>query len=123
MAASSKTVKITASFAVVDAANVASPNKTIKDLTLTVGQVQTSDPMCIPGTTTDFQVPFGQITSAKRIYLETDRAVTVKINQNTDTGFEWSGSGILSSGSTGITALYITTGATDTNVSVVVAGD
>ena len=123
MATTSKTVKITASFSVVDAASVASPNKVIKDLTLSVSQVQTSDPMCIPGSTTDFQVPFGQITSAKRIFLSTDQPVTVKINSNTNTGFEWEGAGIIPSGSTGISSVYITTGPTDTNVEIVVAGD
>ena len=123
MASSTKTVKITATFAVVDAANVASPNKVIKDLNLTVAQVQTSDPMCIPGATSDFSVPFGQITAGKRIYLSTDQPVTVKFNQNTDVGFEWDGSGIVPSGSTGISALFITTGASATTVEVVVAGD
>ena len=123
MAAGSKTVKIQGTFAVVDAASVASPNKVLKDLDLVVGQVQTSDPMCIVGSTTDFSIPFGAITSAKRIYLKTDQPVTLKIDNIADTGFQWQGAGILTSGTTGISALYVTTGATDTNVEVVVAGD
>ena len=122
MATGSKTVKFQGSFAVQDAAGVSSPNKAIKDLNLVVGQVQTSDPMCITGTTTDFSVPFGAITNAKRIYIKTDQEVTLKVNQNTDTGFPWSGEGVLSSAS-GITGLFITTGPNDTNVEIVVAGD
>lgn len=123
MAAGSKTVKFQGSFAVHDASNIASPNKPIKDLTLTVGQVQSSDPMCISGSSVDFQVPFGAITAAKRIYIKTDQPVTLKVGAPTEVGFEWQGEGVLSSGSTGIPALYITTGATDTNVEIVVAGD
>lgn len=122
MAAGSKTVKFQGTFAVHDAANVASPNKSIKDLTLVVGQVQSSDPMCIPGSQTDFVIPFGAITNAKRIYIKTDQEVTLKIQQNTDTGFPWSGEGVLSSAS-GIIGLWVTTGANDTNVEIVVAGD
>ena len=122
MAAGSKTVKYQGSFAVFDASNTASPNKAIKDLTLTVGQVQSMDPGCIPGSSVDFSVPFGAITNAKRIYIKTDQEVTLKVNQNTDTGFPWSGEGVLASAS-GITALYITTGPNDTNVEIVVAGD
>jgi len=118
-----KTVKIQGSFAVEDAAGVSSPNKVLKDLDLTIGQVQSSDPMTISGSTTDFQIPFGAITSAKRIYLKTDQPVTLKIGLITETGFQWQGSGILSSGTTGIGDLYISTGATDTTVEVVVAGD
>ena len=122
MASGSKTVKFQGSFAVYDAGGVASPNKTIKDLTLVVGQVQSSDPMCIPGVSTDFPVPFGAITLAKRIYIKTDQSVTIKFNQNTDTGFSWKGEGVVSS-EDGVTAIFITTGANDTNVEIVVAGD
>ena len=107
MAVASKTVKIQGSFGVVDASGVSSPNKTIRDLDLAVSQVQTSDPMCIPGSTTDFPVPFGQITSAKRIYLTTDQPVVVKVENIADTGFQWQGTGYFSSGSTGISNLYI----------------
>ncbi len=123
MAAGSKTVKVQGTFATTDAAGVASPHKIIKDLTLVVAQVQSSDPMCIPGSTTDFVIPFGAITSAKRIYIKTDQPVTLKIENIADTGFQWQGTGYLSSGTTGISNLYVTTGATDTNVEVVVAGD
>lgn len=123
MASTTKTVKITGDFSVVDASNTASPRMVIKDLNLTVTQVQSSDPLCIPASETDFEVPFAGITSAKRIYLETDQEVTIKFNTNTAPGFAWQGAGIVPSGSTGISALYITTGGTATNVSIVVAGD
>lgn len=122
MAGTSKTVKIQATFAIQDATGVNSPNKIIKDLDLTISQVASGDPYCVSGSTVDFQVPFGAITNAKRVFLSTDNEVTVKINQQGDTGFPWKGSGILSSES-GITGIWITTGPNDTNVSVVIAGD
>ena len=118
----SKTVKFQGSFAIHDSAGVASPNKTIKDLSLAVDQVQSSDPMTIVGSSTDFQIPFGAITLAKRIYIKTDQSVTVKFNQNSDVGFSWKGEGVVSS-EDGITGLWITTGPNDTNVEIVVAGD
>ena len=122
MASGSKTVKFQGSFAVHDATGVASPNKPIKDLDLVVGQVQSSDPMCISGATVDFEIPFGAITGAKRIYIKTDQSVTIKFNQNTDLGFSWKGEGVVPS-EAGITGIFITTGPNDTNVEIVVAGD
>jgi len=122
MASGSKTVKFQGNFSVFDAGGTASPNKPIKDLTLVVGQIQSSDPMCIPGTSTDFVVPFGALTLAKRIYIKTDQSVTIKFNQNTDIGFSWKGEGVIPS-ENGVTAIFITTGANDTNVEIVVAGD
>ena len=122
MTCQSKTVKFQGSFAIVDTSNVASPNKTIKDLDLAVTQVQSSECIEIPGGTTDYSVPFGLITVGRRLYLKTDFPVTVKFNQNTDIGFEWQGVGVVPSGATGISALYITPGASDTCVEVVVVG-
>jgi len=120
--AGNKTVKFQGTFAVFDAAGTASPNKAIKDLNLTVGQVQNSDPMCIPASSLDFAIPFGAITTAKRIFIKTDYEVTLKVQQNTDIGFPWQGEGVLSSG-TGIAGLWISTGPNETIVEVVVAGD
>lgn len=122
MAAGSKTVKFQGTFAIHDASNVASPNKPIKDLTLTVGQVQSGDPMCIQATTVDFAVPFGAISSAKRVYIKTDQEITIKFNNIGDTGFPWRGEGVIPSAS-GITGIWITTGPNMTNVEIVIAGD
>ena len=122
MASTSKTVKFQGSFSVVDAAGVASPHKIIKDLDLTVAQVQTGDPLCIAAVQTDFVIPFGGITVGKKIFLSTDQEVTLKVNNIGDTGFPWMGTGVIPS-STGITNLYITTGPNATNVEVVVTGN
>jgi len=122
MAIGNKTVKFQGSFATYDATGVASPNKVIKDITTVVDQVQGSEPMCIPGSTVDFPIPFGAITGGKRIYIKTDQSVTIKFNQNTDVGFSWRGEGVVPS-EDGITGVWMTTGPNDTNVEIVVAGD
>jgi hypothetical protein len=122
MSSTSKTVKFQGSFSVVDASGVSSPHKIIKDLDETVAQVQTGDPLCIPASQLDFQIPFGGITVGKRVYLSTDQEVTLKVNNIGDVGFPWMGTGVLPSG-TGITDLYVTTGPNATNVAVVVAGN
>ena len=120
--ASSKTVKFQGTFAVHDAAGVASPNKAIKDLNLSVDQVQSSDPMCLAGVTTDFAIPMGAITIGKRVYIKTDHEVTIKFNQITDVGFPWKGEGVVPSDS-GIIGIWVSTGPNDTNVEIVIAGD
>jgi len=123
MATTTKTINFTATFAIKDAAGTASPNKVIKDTDLTVTQVQTSDPMTIAAATANFSVPFGQITVARRIFLSTDQEVTLKIGLVGETGFAWHGAGIIPLGTTGVPALFITTGGTATNVEVVIAGE
>jgi hypothetical protein len=117
-----KTVKFQGTFALHDAANTASPNKPIKDLTLQVAQVQSSDPMTIAANTTEFPVPFGAITSAKRVYIKTDQEVTIKFNNLADLGFPWKGEGVVPSAS-GISAIWLTTGPNAANVEIVIAGD
>lgn len=122
MASSNKTVKIQGTFSVVDASGVPSPNKTIKDLDLQVSQVASGDPLCIPGGSMDFPFPLGSITLGKRVYLSTDQEVTVKLNNIADIGFPWKGAGFIPSES-GITGIWLTTGANDTVVEIIVAGD
>ncbi len=118
-----KTVKINGVFAVVDAAQTESPRAVIKDVTTQVSQVANFGPWTIPGNTVNEDICLGGITLAKRVYIETDYAVTLKFNQDTDQGFSFGpGTGYLSSAN-GITGIFISTGANDTNVTVIVAGD
>jgi len=117
-----KTVKINSVFEVVDPAGTASPRGVIKDLNFQVTQVTNFDPWCIPGSTVDQPISFGGVTLAKRLFISTDQQVTLKLDNVTDTGFTFGpGEGIISSA--GITGMWITTGANDTNVEVIIAGD
>jgi hypothetical protein len=118
-----ETVKINGVFEVVDSAGTSSPREVIKDISTQVGQVTDYDPWTIPGNTANQQITFGGVTLAKRLFIRTDQPVTMKFNQNTDTGFSFGpGDGFLSS-TNGITALYVSTGPNETNVTAIIAGD
>lgn len=120
---SGKIIKISGAFTSVDSTGVSSPNKTLKELDTEVDQVFAAEPMRLAASTVDFSVPFGTITAARRIYLKSDQPITLKVNLNTETGFQWQGTGILPSGDTGISALFVSTGASITTLEVVIAGD
>ena|SRR3990167_2762922 len=117
-----KTIKIQGTFEVHEISGAVSNKAVIKDLDTIVQQVSAFGPWIVPGNTINQQISFGGITLAKRIYLKTDQAVTLKLNQNTDLGFSFKGEGILSSDD-GITALFVTTGPNDTNVEAIIGGD
>ena len=119
----SLTAKINGVFEVVDSAGTSSPREVVKDNTQVVGQVSDYSPWIVPGSAVNQQITFGGVTLCKRLFIRTDQAVTLKLNQSTDTGFSFGpGDGFLSS-SNGITALYVSTGPNQTNLTVVVAGD
>lgn len=118
-----QTVKITGVFEVVDAAGTSSPREVIKDVTQAVTQVADYDPWTVDGNAVNQQITFGGVTLAKRLFIRTDQPVTLKLGQSTDTGFSFGpGDGFLSS-TNGITALYVSTGPNDTNLTVIIAGD
>lgn len=117
-----RTVKIQASFQVVNASGVVSPNETIKELDLQVAQVSGGVPLILPGNTIDYAVNFGTITNARRVFLRTDYPVTLKIKNPGDIGFSWEGAGILPLGA-GVDAMWISTGPNQTTIDVVVCGD
>lgn len=123
MTCESKTVKVQGTFEVHRASGTVSPKKVLSDLATTVEQVQDSDPWKVAGNTINQQISFGGVTLAKYIYLKTDYQVTVKLQQQTDTGFPWLGAGIIPSKGDGISGLWITTGPNETCVEVVVCGD
>jgi hypothetical protein len=117
------TVKINGTFEVVDSAGTSSPREVIKDNAQQITQVSDYDPWTVAGSVVNQQITFGGVTLAKRLFLRSDQPVTLKLNQSTDTGFSFGpGDGFLSS-TNGITALYVSTGPNDTNLTVVVAGD
>ena len=119
----SLTVKINGVFEVVDSAGTSSPREVIKDVSQVITQVADYDPWIVPGNAVNTQITFGGVTLAKRIFIRTDQAVTLKFNQSTDVGFSFGpGDGFVSS-SNGITALFVSTGPNPTNVTAVVLGD
>ncbi len=117
-----KTVKIQGTFEVLNAA------KTIEAKKVTADEVQLDCavqhfPAKLDPNITNFELPLGGVARAKRVFIRTNYEVTLKLNQQTDTGFPFGpGDGSFMSTS-GITAVYVSTGANETEVELVAVGD
>ena len=116
-----KTVKIYGTF------EISTPDGTIECKKVINNIVQVTEaaqvfPQTIPGTTMNAQISFGGVTLAKRIFLRVNFPVTVKFNQNTDTGCSIGVGDNLIMSDNGITALYVSTGANPTDVEAIIVG-
>jgi len=78
------------------------------------------DTYAIPGTTTNFQLNLGRITTAKYIYIETNQPITVMFNDTATINFPVSKFVMLN---TSATAIYITNAnSVVATVNVVISG-
>jgi len=117
--ATAKTVKIQGTFEIIGADGTPEAKKVINS-TSTFTEATQMFPQTIPGSQTNISLNFGGVALAKRLYLKVSYPVTLKFNQNTDTGFSFGpGDGILMSDN-GITALFVSTGANPTDVELIV---
>jgi len=118
----SKTVKIQAQFQVIDADGTQAINRVTRD-EVTIEEGTGVFPEKIAANTVDHPVQFSGVTNGKRVFLRSNQEVTLKINNLGDIGFPFGpGDGYLTS-YTGITALYVTTGGSETEFEAVVTGD
>lgn len=118
----SKTIKINGTFQVYNAAATVEAQKVLND-TLLVSEVTQHFPMVIAGGAIDQEVSFGGVSLAKRIFLRTNFPVSIKFNSVVAPAFSFGpGDGILMS-ENGITALYVTAGANNTELEAIIAGD
>lgn len=116
-----KTVKIYGTFEISTPDGTIECKKVINNV-LQVTEATQVFPQTIPGNSLNVQVSFGGVTLAKRLFLRTNFPVTVKFNQNTDTGCSLGvGDNFLMSDN-GITNLYVSTGPNPTDIEVVVVG-
>lgn len=119
---SSKTVKINGTFQIYNAAATIEAQKIIND-TLLVSEVTQHFPMIVAGGSVDQPVGFGGVALAKRIFMRTNFAVSIKFNSVVAPAFSFGpGDGILTS-ENGITALYVTAGPNSTELEAIIAGD
>ena len=119
---SSKTVKVSGTFQIYNAAGTIEAQKVMSD-TLLVSEVTQHFPMVIAGNAVDEQVGFGGVELAKRIFLRTNFPVTVKLDSVVAPGFSFGpGDGVLMS-ENGITAIYVSAGANNTELEAIIAGD
>jgi len=117
-----KTIKVESSVRVLNAAQTVEGQSIIKE-EVSVEEVTQVFPMKIAAMQVDVSLPFGGVAQAKRITLTTSQEVTLKINNLADIGFPFGpGTGFLPS-NTGITALYVSTGANETEVNAIVSGN
>ena len=116
-----RVIRVQGTFEIIDARGVPEVKKVFHNI-LPITEVTQVSPQTIPGSTLNYQMAFGGVTLAKRIYLKVNFPVTVKFNQDTDLGCSVGvGENILMSDN-GITALYISTGPNPTNVEAVIVG-
>ena len=116
-----KTVKITGTFEITDSAGTTECKQILSD-SLSVTSVTTLNPHSIAAAQSNSQLAFGGVATAKRIFIKTDQEVTLKVNSTGVAGFNFGpGEGVLMN-SSGITALYVTTGANATEVVAIIAG-
>jgi hypothetical protein len=117
-----KTIKINATYQVVNAAGGIEAQKVIQD-NLTVSEVTQLFPQVIPGNTVDASIDFGGVTLGKRVYIATNFPVKVKFNSVIAPAFDFgAGSGWLES-ENGITAMFVSTGPNATELEALIAGD
>lgn len=80
-------------------------------------------PFKLPGGTIETQISMGGVTQARTMFLRTDQPVTVKLQQQTDTGFPFGPGDLWLESQDGITGVWITTGANETQLEAIFAGD
>ena len=118
-----KTIKIEGTFEVINPSDKTCEGKYVLRNSQDYDCVLTHHPSKIAGATINAPITFGSITLAKRIFLRVTQEVVVKYNSITEAGFNLGiGDHILMNDS-GVTALFLNTGPTETEVTAVIAGD
>jgi hypothetical protein len=118
-----KSIKIEGTFEVLNTNDKSCEGKYILRDTTDYDCVITHHPSKIAGGVVNAPIAFGSVTLAKRIFLRVTQEVLVKYNVITEAGFNLGiGDHILMNDS-GVTALFLSTGPTETEVTAVIAGD
>lgn len=117
-----KTVKMEGSFEIRNAAGTIEAKKVTK-VEQSFEEGTQHFPTKIAGLQSDVKISPDSIAQIRKLFLRTDQPVTVKISEVTDTGFSFGpGDGWLCS-TNGITGVWITTGANETEVEAIFVGD
>ena len=117
-----KTVKLEGTFEVLNAAKTIEAKKVTKIEALHDCAVQ-HFPSKVAASATNFELSLGGVARAKKVFIRTNYEVTLKFNQQTDTGFPFGpGDGWLTNES-GITGVWVNTGANETEIELIAVGD
>lgn len=117
-----KTVSLNGSFEIKNASAQVEAKKITKS-TASHEEATQHFPFKLPGGTIETQVNMGGVSLAKKVFLRVDQPVTLKLQQQTDTGFPFGPGDFWYESTTGITGVWITTGANETQLEAIFAGD
>jgi hypothetical protein len=118
-----KTIKVEGVFEVLNTTSSTVEGKQIIRDSADYSCVTTLHPTKLPGGVANQIVSFGGVLLAKRLFLSVDFEVIVKFNAMTEDGFNFGPGEMTVMNDSGITALYITPGPNETEVTAVIAGD
>lgn len=117
-----KTVCINGTFEVKNAAATCEAKKVIKSEAQHEEATQ-HFPFKLDGGSGESQISMGGVTQSRSLYLKVDQKVTLKLNQQTDTGFTFGPGVLILESEDGITEVWVTVGANDTYLEAIFAGD
>jgi len=118
-----KTIKIEGTFEVINPLDKTREGKFVLRDSADYACVTTLNPVKIPGNSVNYQIGLGGVTLAKRIFLRVTQEVTLKYNVNTDAGFNVGIGDHILMNDNGVTAIFVTAGPTDTELTAIIAGD
>ena len=117
-----KIVSLNGTFEVKNAAAQVEAKKVTKS-EVTHDEATQHFPFKLVGGTVETQINMGGVSQAKAMFLRVDQPVIVKLQQQTDTGFPFGPGDMWYESATGITGVWITTGANETQLEAIFAGD
>lgn len=111
------TVKIAGSFSIFEVSGNAELTKSLTEAT--VVQEYTSHKLKVAASTFDFEINFGGVSPGKKIYFRSSLPIGVKLNSLSGPLIQFSGISLFSGE---LTSMYVTTGNSEVEIEMVVAG-
>lgn len=118
----SKTVILNGTLEVKNASGVVEAKKVMKSESAQAEATQ-HFPFKLAGGSGETQISMGSLTQARKLFLRVDQSVTLKLNQQVDTGFTFGPGDLWLESGDGITEVWVTVGANDTCLEALFAGD
>lgn len=118
-----KTIKIEGTFEVINPNDKTCEGKFVLRDSTDFECVTTLHPVKVPGNSINFEIGLGGVSLAKRIFFRTTEQLTLKFNAITEDGFNVGAGDMILMNEDGVTAIFVTTGPTETEITAVIAGD
>ena len=117
-----KTVSLNGTFEIKNSTNTVEAKKVIKSSSQHEEATQ-HFPFKLTGSSGETLISMGGVSQARSMMLRVDQPVTLKLNQQTDTGFSFGPGDLWLESADGITEVWVTVGANDTFLEAIFAGD